>query len=129
MGRIKSFKDTDIQLIIGQVLRYGVVISMLVVVFGGVVYIHRHGYSIADYSVFKGVPDFIHSPAGIINGIFTFRGRAIIQAGIVLLIATPIIRVLFSAIGFVLEKDYLYVAITLIVLAIIIISMLSGHAG
>jgi uncharacterized membrane protein len=57
------------------------------------------------------------------------RGRAIIQAGIILLIATPIIRVVFSAIGFILEKDHLYTGITFIVLLVIIISALSGHAG
>ncbi|WP_317169624.1 DUF1634 domain-containing protein [Mucilaginibacter humi] len=66
---------------------------------------------------------------GIINGILTFRGRAIIQAGIILLIFTPVIRVVFSAIGFILEKDYLYTGITLLVLLIIFISMLSGHSA
>jgi len=124
-----KFKDTDIQAIIGWVLRLGVFISMLVVFLGGVIYLHRHGHEIADYHVFKGVPVFLQSGGAIINGVLTLRGRAIIQAGIVLLIATPIIRVICSAVGFVLEKDYLYTGITLLVLAIIFFSMLSGHAG
>jgi uncharacterized membrane protein len=46
-----------------------------------------------------------------------------------LLIATPILRVAFSAIGFILEKDYLYTALTIVVLLIILASMLSGQAG
>lgn len=117
------------QAIIGWILRAGVFISMVVVFIGGVVYIYRHGQSIADYHTFKGVPDFVHNISGILHGIITFRGRAIIQAGIILLIATPVVRVIFSAIGFVLEKDYLYTGITLIVLLVIVISMLSGHAG
>jgi uncharacterized membrane protein len=75
------------------------------------------------------VPDFVGSVGGILHGIVTGRGRAIIQAGIILLIATPIIRVVFSAIGFVIEKDYLYLGITMLVLLIILASMLSGHAG
>ena len=125
----KRFKDTDIQVIIGWVLRLGVFISMLVVFLGGIIYLYRHGQTIADYRVFKGVPGFLQDTGGIVNGILAFRGRAIIQAGIILLIATPIIRVLCSAVGFVLEKDYMYVGITLLVLAIIFISMLSGHAG
>jgi uncharacterized membrane protein len=124
-----KFKDTDMQAVIGWILRAGVLISMSVVFVGGVLYLYRHGQSHVDYSTFKGVPDFVHSAGGIINGIFTGRGRAIIQAGIILLIATPIIRVVFSAIGFVLEKDYLYLGITLLVLLIIVASMLSGHAG
>jgi uncharacterized membrane protein len=125
----KKFKDTDIQVIIGWVLRLGVFISISVVFLGGVIYIYRHGHEMADYHLFKGIPVFVQTGVGIINGIFTFRGRAIIQAGIILLIATPIIRVVFSAIGFVLEKDYLYIGITLLVLSIIFISMLTGHAG
>jgi len=125
----KRFKDTDMQAIIGWVLRLGVFISMLVVFLGGIIYLYRHGQTIADYRVFRGVPGFLQDTSGVVNGVLTFRGRAIIQAGIILLIATPIIRVLCSAVGFVLEKDYMYVGITLLVLAIIFISMLSGHAG
>jgi uncharacterized membrane protein len=123
-----KFKDTDIQLTIGWVLRIGVYLSIAIVIFGGFFYLYRHGHIIPDYSIFKGVPDFVR-PGNIIQGILTLRGRAIIQAGIILLIATPIIRVVFSAIGFILEKDYLYTAITLLVLLIIFMSMLGGHVG
>ena len=129
MNESKKFRDTDMQAIIGWILRAGVLISMSVVFIGGVLYLYRHGQTHADYSTFKGVPDFVGSVGGILNGIFTGRGRAIIQAGIILLIATPIIRVVFSAIGFVMEKDYLYLGITVLVLLIILASMLSGHAG
>lgn len=125
----KSFKDTDIQAVIGWILRVGVLVSMSIIFIGGLIYLYRHGQTHVDYSVFKGVPDFVHNAGGIFTGIITLRGRAIIQAGIILLIATPVIRVVFSAIGFVLEKDYLYTGITLLVLLIIFASMLSGHAG
>jgi uncharacterized membrane protein len=126
---MNKFKDTDMQVVIGWVLRLGVFISMIVVFLGGIVYIYRHGHELADYHIFKGIPLFVQTAPGIVNGILNFRGRAIIQAGIVLLIATPIVRVVFSAIGFVLEKDYLYIGITMLVLTIIFISMISGHAG
>jgi uncharacterized membrane protein len=125
----KTFKDYDMQIVIGWILRVGVLLSMSIIFIGGVIYLYRHGQVPADYSTFKGVPDFVHNAHGIFNGIITLRGRAIIQAGIVLLIATPVIRVVFSAIGFVLEKDHLYTGITLLVLLIIFASMLSGHAG
>jgi uncharacterized membrane protein len=125
----KSFKEKDMQSVIGWILRTGVFISMSVVFIGGVLFIYRHGQATANYHTFKGIPDFVHTLPGIINGIFTLKGQAIIQAGIILLIATPVIRVVFSAIGFVLERDYLYVGITLVVLLIIFFSMLGGHAG
>ncbi|WPU98077.1 DUF1634 domain-containing protein [Mucilaginibacter sp. cycad4] len=126
---MSKFKDTDMQAVIGWILRAGVLVSMSVIFIGGVIYLYRHGQTHVDYSKFVGVPDFVSNPGGIIHGIFTLRGRAIIQAGIILLIATPVIRVLFSAIGFVMEKDYLYTAITVFVLLIILTSMISGHAG
>jgi len=102
---------------------------MTIVFLGGIIYLYRHGHAAADHRAFKGIPVFLRSESGIVDGILNLRGQAIIQAGIILLIATPIVRVIFSAIGFVLEKDYLYIGITLLVLTIIFISMLSGHAG
>jgi uncharacterized membrane protein len=122
-------QDRDIQLFIGALLRWGVLLSMAVVVFGGLVYLYRHGHSVIDYSKFKGQPDLTSNFKAIIEGVLDFRGRAIIQLGILLLIATPITRVAYSAIGFMAEKDYLYVGIALIVLAIIVVSMLGGFGG
>jgi uncharacterized membrane protein len=124
-----GFRDKDMQIIIGWILRAGVILSMIIVFIGGMLFVYRHGHSIPDYRVFKGVPYFIHDMSGIIQGVLTGRGQAIIQAGIILLIATPVVRVAFSAIGFIIEKDYLYTIITLIVLLIIVISMLSGQIG
>ena len=125
----KKFKDTDMQSLLGHVLRAGTVISITIVFFGGILYLYRHGHSIANYKDFKGTPDFVHQAASLFSGAFSLKGQAIIQLGIILLIATPIVRVTFSAIGFVFEKDYLYVGISLLVLLIIFISTLSGHAG
>lgn len=125
----KTATDVDIQHIIGWILRVGVISSMLIVFIGGCLYLYRHGHEQVHYTHFIGVPGFVHSASGIIHGIFTWRGRAIIQAGIILLIATPVVRIIFSAIGFMLEKDWLYTGITLLVLAIILLSALTGNAG
>ena len=126
---MKKIKDTDISLLIGRVLRAGTVVSISIVFFGGLFYLYRHGTSTADYSNFKGVPVFVRNAPGLFAGALHFKGQAIIQLGIVLLIATPILRVVFSALGFALEKDYMYVVISLLVLFVILISTISGHAG
>ena len=125
----KVFKDTDVQLLIGNVLRWGIVLAMSVVFCGGLIYVYRHGHETASYHIFKGEPAFLKNLKGIYSGVLAMKGRAIIQTGIILLIATPIVRILLSIFSFLLEKDYLYVVITLIVLGIIIISMLSGIGG
>jgi uncharacterized membrane protein len=124
-----SFKDKDMQAIIGWILRVGIITSMAIVVVGGILYIYHNGYSITDYRAFKKVPDFISDPAGVFDGLLAFNGQAIIQLGIILLIATPVLRVAFAAIGFLVEKDYLYTLISVIVLLIIVGSMITGHGG
>jgi uncharacterized membrane protein len=126
---MKKFKDRDMALLLGQVLRAGTIISITVVLFGGIIYLHRHGHATAGYNTFVGIPAFVQHFRGLVFGILNLKGQAIIQTGIILLIATPILRVVFSTIGFVLEKDYMYVGISLLVLLIIFMSMLSGHAG
>ncbi len=126
---MSKFKDTDMQLLLGKVLRAGMIISTSIVFIGGIFYLYRHGHTIADYKDFKGVPAFVATAGGIIDGVLNLKGQAIMQLGIILLIFTPILRVMFSAVGFILEKDYLYVGISMLVLLIIFASLMSGHAG
>ena len=117
------------QLMLGQVLRAGTVISISVVFLGGILYLYRHGHAVANYRVFIGIPGFVQTLDGLVNGALSLKGQAIIQIGIILLIATPVLRVICSAIGFMFEKDYMYVGISLLVLCIIFISAVSGHVG
>jgi len=121
-----KFRDTDMQAVIGWVLRVGVIVSISIVIFGGLIYLFRHGEEAPNHRKFTQLPDFVKL-GGIIKGILDFHGRSIIQAGIILLIATPILRIVFSTISFVLEKDRLYILISLLVLFIIFISSISGH--
>jgi uncharacterized membrane protein len=62
----------------------------------------------------------------IVRGAISLRARSIIQFGLLLLIATPILRVAFSLAGFTLERDRVYVVITAIVLAVLLYSLISG---
>jgi uncharacterized membrane protein len=64
---------------------------------------------------------------GILGQVRAWRGRGIIQLGLLLLIATPVARVAFSVVAFALERDRLYVGITLIVLAVLAFSLAGGH--
>jgi uncharacterized membrane protein len=65
--------------------------------------------------------------SGIVKDALAFRGRGLIQLGLLLLIATPVARVAFSAVAFAIQRDRLYVAVTLIVLAVLIYSLTGGH--
>jgi uncharacterized membrane protein len=122
------WQQRDPEKLIGLLLRFGVLISAFVAFIGGIVYL-KHQATIPDYTIFTGAkPQYRHLP-GILNGVMQMDGAAIIQLGVVILIATPIIRIAFSAFAFAVEKDWRYVTITLVVLAIIFFGMFSGLGG
>ena len=125
----RRWQDKDMQAIIGNLLRGGVLLSTAVVIAGGVVYLYRHGGELPEYKTFRSEPDMVKTVPGILHSAIHGRGRGIIQLGILILIATPVVRVAFSIIGYLLERDYLYMAITLLVLGIILGSMLGGLGG
>jgi len=109
---------------IGNLLRAGVIITAFIVLLGGIIYLLRHGSALADYRVFHRAPDDSCNVVGIIKSIFSFHGRGFIQFGLLLLIATPIVRVGLSIFAFARQRDTLYVIITLIVFCILIYSLL-----
>ena len=108
----------------GNLLRYGVLLSALIVVAGGSIYLWKHGAETPAYGIFEGEPKRLTQARAIWQTALGGSGRSVIQLGLLVLIATPIARILFSVIGFILEKDILYTCITLFVLAVIIISLL-----
>jgi uncharacterized membrane protein len=125
----QPWRDRRIEVILGNLLRAGVLISAAVVFFGACVYLSRHAHEPADYRVFRGEPSEYRTIPGVIRSVINFRGRGIIQLGLLLLIATPIVRVAFSVVGFAIERDRLYVAFTLIVLAVLLYSLLGFGLG
>jgi uncharacterized membrane protein len=54
------------------------------------------------------------------------HSRGLIQLGLLLLIATPVARVAFSVLAFAEQRDWLYVSITLVVLAVLVYSLASS---
>lgn len=108
--------------VIGYLLRYGVLSASLVVIAGGIVYLIRHGHQLPAYSQFKGEPDKMRQPRLMLEAVMRGEGRPLIQLGLLILIATPIARIAFSVIGYLLEKDYLYTVLTVIVLLVILLN-------
>jgi uncharacterized membrane protein len=122
-----KISDYDIESVMGTLLITGVIISATLILIGGVFYLSQMGFSIPHFTTFIGEPSHLRSVKQIVSGAFHFDSLSIIQLGILILIATPISRVIFSVIGFFFEKDYLYVIISLIVLGIIAYSIFSSH--
>jgi uncharacterized membrane protein len=115
--------DSKLDAQIGTLLRAGTMSSAFVILLGGVLYLARHGHDRPDYYTFHGVPTQLHTLSGILSGAFHGESLAIIQLGLLMLIATPIARVLFSVIAFLVEHDSLYVVVSGIVLAVLLFSL------
>jgi uncharacterized membrane protein len=122
----KPWTDHRVEVIIGNLLRVGVSLAALVVLTGAVIYLARHGRAAADYRLFQGEPSDLRTIGGIWHDVVALQGRGIIQFGLLLLIATPVARVAFSIFGFAEERDWLYVGITIIVLAILLGSLIGS---
>lgn len=121
--------DQQFEMFLGQLLRTGVLIAALIAFVGGVWFLRYFGGARHDYRTFHGVPDEFTHVSQIYHGAIGWQPLAIIQLGILVLIATPVARVLFSMLGFALERDWMYVAITAIVLALLLYSLISPSAG
>jgi uncharacterized membrane protein len=119
--------ERDLQIVIGVLLRVGVTLAAAVVLLGGAIYLWRHAWEPIKYHSFLAAPAALGTIEGIIGEASAGSGRGIIRLGILLLVATPIARVLFSVVAFVAEEDWLYVAITLLVLAVLGWSLVFGR--
>ena len=125
----QPWRDRRIEVILGNLLRTGVLLSAAVVLWGACIYLFRHAHEPADYRIFRGEPSEFRTIPGVIQSVINGRGRGLIQLGLLLLIATPIARVAFSVVGFAIERDRMYVTFTLIVLAILLYSLLGSGLG
>jgi uncharacterized membrane protein len=123
-----GLSEQSVEQIIGNLLRVGVLLAAGVVAIGGVIYLARHGSQPINYRGFRGEPDDLRNPVGVAKDAFAFSGRGVIALGLLLLVATPVARVIFSVFAFASERDWTYVVITLIVLAVLLYSLAFAQA-
>ncbi len=116
--------DRRLENIIGQLLRAGVLLAAAMVSLGGVLYLTRHHAETASYRTFSAGGPGVQTLAGIVQSAMHLQSEGLIQFGLLLLIATPVARVVLAVIGFALERDKLYAVVSLIVLAILVFSLM-----
>ena len=123
----KLQEDKRIDEIMGMVLRTGVSLAATIVLIGGIVFLVRHRVPVTNYHVFQGEPAELRTLRGIFREAGAWQGRGLIQLGLLLLIATPVARVAFTVGAFLYERDWTYVAVSLLVLGLLFYSLFSGH--
>jgi uncharacterized membrane protein len=114
--------DQRLEIAMGHMLRIGVTVAAVVVLAGGVLYLWQNQGPVPDYRHFHGAAgEYTHAGA-ILRGAMQFNSRSLIEFGLLLLIATPIGRVVFGVVGFAKMKDWLYAVVSAIVLAVLLFS-------
>lgn len=119
-----AMDDRRLEIFIGNLLRVGVLSAAALVLAGGLVYLAQHHSDPVNYKGFRPETAELRNVAGIVTAAVHLHSEGLIQFGLLLLIATPVARVVLAVAGFYLERDYLYVIVSTIVLGILIFSLL-----
>jgi len=127
-GGARGIDDHTVEQIIGRLLQVGVLVAAAVVMVGAIALLAHGGRATADFREFRPGPDALRSLGGIVRGALAFDPAAVVQLGLVLLIATPVARVALTLVAFALQRDRLYVAITALVLALLVYGLVYGKA-
>ncbi len=139
----EDVRVTRMEEIISDVLRYGVLLSFAVVLAGTLLLFARGdaGYAglrvrgsgavtrATQYHASTDAARWPTTPGAVVSGVRDGRPYAVIALGLLILIATPVLRVAASVFTFLWEQDRLYAAITAYVLAVLIVSFVIGKGG
>ncbi|HEY1807822.1 MAG TPA: DUF1634 domain-containing protein [Acidobacteriaceae bacterium] len=118
-----SWNDQRVENWVGYMLRTGVLLAAAIVLIGGAMYMAKNHAERPDYSHFHGETVQLMTVHGIVRGVGSGDPRSIIMLGLLVLIATPVARVGMCLVGFFLERDRLYVAVSGAVLLILLYSL------
>lgn len=124
---VKTSTEQQLEYLLSNLLKYGVLLASAVVLFGGILYLIHHGSEPTDYHIFHGTASEFRSPAGVIGAVLSGSRRGIIQLGLLLLIAVPILRVIISLLTFLLKREFIYALITSLVLASLTYSLIGAY--
>jgi uncharacterized membrane protein len=124
---------TPVERATALVLRTGVFASVAVVLLGMVVSVVRHPGALSDKDFLvrltSGGSAYPTTLPALARELAEVRGRAVVTLGLLLLIATPLLRVAVSMVAFALERDWIYTALTLLVLTVLAVSFLVGRVS
>ncbi len=126
MSEPSRISDHAIEQFIGRILQVGVLIAAAVTLAGGILLLVKEGGTVPAFAPFRGQPEYLTSVDGILGAVRERRSDALVQLGILLLIAVPIVRVACTLVAFLLQRDRIYVAITVLVLGLLMYGLFFG---
>jgi uncharacterized membrane protein len=129
----KDLRVQTIELVISNLLRGGVMTSLIFMLVGTVTsFIHHPNYLTSPSALVQLTApgeSFPNTLPGIENGLLHFRGQTIVTIGLIILFATPILRVAVSIFAFLSQGNKIFTFITTLVLCLLLLSLYLGKAG
>ena len=119
----RVLSDASMDAGMGRLLQIGVLLASAAVLLGGLLYLRADGAKTASYFTFTSQPATLRQPEQLLRALRHGDPAAVIEIGILLLIGTPVARVIFAAVAFALERDRLYVGISVAVLIILLLGL------
>ncbi len=116
-------QDQQVESFIGLLLRTGVLLSAAVTLLGFAVFLLHHGAAFPRYHAFLAALGKFPALSALAHQAGSGHASAILQIGILLLIATPVARVAFLCGAFALQRDRLYVGVSGLVLLVLLFSL------
>jgi uncharacterized membrane protein len=115
--------EEQVDTFLSVVLRISLLIALITVIVGGALFLYRHGHDIPQYRIFHGEPRDLRGIHGIVVDVLKDRSVGITQLGILLIVATPLLRVIACLLLFGVQGDSLFVIVALIVFVALIYSL------
>lgn len=95
-----------------EVLTYLLMVLILlasaIIAYGGLQFIVEHGVAVPDYAIFSGEPKALKGISGVYQLLMKGSSLGIIQAGLLLLMVIPVVRLALITFYFIVERDRLY---------------------
>ncbi len=122
---------TSPELLISSLLRYGVLASLALVALGMLLtFVHHPDYFSSGEALRRlTAPEQVpHQLADVTTGVLTVHGQAFVMVGLLVMIAIPVLRVALSLGIFRQQHDRIFVVLTSVVLALLVLSFMLGKA-
>ena len=109
---------------LSYILLSGLTISLLFITIGTILFFLKNDHQPINQMMYSSNPNHLNTIYRILDHARQWDALAIIQLGILILIITPLMRVLTCLWIFLIEKDYLYIFLACIVLSILLYSVI-----
>lgn len=122
--RTPATASPRLQSVLSRALIWSVAISAVVTLSGIGLHLAHHVADRVALGTFESQPEAMRSLTQIFTGALRLEARPVMQLGLALLIATPIVRVFFALIVFAVQRDRLYAVISGLVLLLLLAGFL-----